>query len=51
MPSRWFSAFSVVKIKAFRLHEVLIQHDTLCWGDRLGSSHAFVTQESQMSHQ
>ena len=41
-----FSAFSALKSKAFRLREVLIQHDTLHWGDRLGSIHAFVTWES-----
>ena len=46
-----FSAFSALKSKAFRLREVLIQHDTLHWGDRLGSSHAFVTRESWTSHQ
>ena len=46
-----FSAFSALKSKAFRLREVLIQHDTLHWGDRLGSIHAFVTRESWTSHQ
>ena len=46
MLSRRFSAYSAVESKAFRLCEVfgptgLIQHGTLRWGDRLGSSHAF----------
>ena len=54
MLSRRFSAYSAVESKAFRLCEVfgptgLIQHGTLRWGDRLGSSHAFVTLGSRTS--
>ena len=50
MLSRRFSAYSAVESKALRLREVFgptgpIQSVTLRWGDRLGSSHAFVTWE------
>ena len=50
MLSRRFSAYSTVESKAFRLRGIFgptspIQSGTLRWGDRLGSSHAFVTRE------
>ena len=54
MMSRRSSAYSAVESKAFRLPEVFgptgpIQRRTLRWGDRLGSSHAFVTRGSRTS--
>ena len=54
MMSRRFSAYSAVESKAFTLREVFgptgpIQRRTLRWGDRLGSSHAFVTRGSRTS--
>ena len=43
-----FAAYSAVESKAFRLRVVFgptgpIQRGTIRWGDRLGSSHAFVS--------
>ena len=56
MLSRRFSAYSAVESKAFRLREVFgptgpIQRGSLHWGDRLGSSHAFVARGGRTSPQ
>ena len=54
MLSHRYAAYSAVESKAFRLHEVFgptgpIQPGTLLRGNRLGSSHAFVTQGGRTS--